>query len=112
MLDKEHPRLSLKRQCKLLGINRSSAYYKPQPIRTEDLELMKVIDDQYMRTPVYGSRSMLDYLNNKGYPVGRKRVQRLMRKMGIEAIYPKPRTSKGSVQNSVSKFIAFQFAPA
>ena len=94
MLDKEHPGLSLKRQCTLLGINRSSVYYKAQPIRTEDLELMKFIDDQYMRTPVYGSRSMLDYLNNKGYPVGRKRVQRLMRLMGVEAIYPKPRTSK------------------
>ena len=94
MLDKEHPGLSLKRQCKMLGINRSSVYYKPKPMRTEDLELMKFIDDQYMRTPVYGSRSMLDSLNNKGYPVGRKRVRRLMRLMGIEAIYPKPRTSK------------------
>jgi putative transposase len=94
MLDKEHRGLSLKRQCELLDINRSSIYYNPQPLRQEDLELMKFIDDQYMRTPVYGSRSMRDYLNNKGYPVGRKRVQRLMRLMGLEAIYPKPRTSK------------------
>ncbi len=94
MLDKEHRGLSLKRQCELLDINRSSIYYNPQPIRQEDLELMKFIDDQYMRTPVYGSRSMRDYLNNKGYPLGRKRVQRLMRLMGLEAIYPKPRTSK------------------
>lgn len=64
MLDKEHRGLSLKRQCELLDINRSSIYYNPQPLRQEDLELMKFIDDQYMRTPVYGSRSMRDYLNN------------------------------------------------
>ncbi len=70
MLDKEHPGLSLTRQCNLLGINRSSVYYRHQPISPEDLELMKLIDEQYMKTPVYGSR------------------------MGLEAIYPKPRTSK------------------
>ena len=94
MLDKEHPGLSLKRQCKLLGINRSSVYYKPRPIRPEDLEMMKLIDAQYMKTPVYGTRSMRDYLNRQGYKVNRKRVQRLMRLMGLEAIYPKPNTSK------------------
>ncbi len=55
---------------------------------------MKLIDEQYMKTPVYGSRSMRDHLNRQGYPVNRKRVQRLMRLMGLEAIYPKPRTSK------------------
>jgi len=94
MLDKEHPELSLTRQCALLGINRSSAYYNRRPIPEEDLGLMKLIDAQYMRRPVYGSRSMRDFLNDQGYPVGRKRVQRLMRLMGIEAIYPKPKTSK------------------
>lgn len=94
MLDKEHPGLSLTRQCDLLGINRSSVYYKPRPIPPEDLEVMKMIDEQYMKNPVYGSRSMRDHLNRHGYPVSRKRVQRLMRLMGIEAIYPKPRTSK------------------
>jgi putative transposase len=94
MLDSKHPGLSLKRQCDLLGINRSSVYYKPRPIRPEDLEMMKLIDDQYMKTPVYGTRSMRDYLNRQGYKVNRKRVQRLMRLMGLEAIYPKPKTSK------------------
>ena len=94
MLDKEHTGLSLARQCNLLGINRSSVYYEPQPIPAEDLELMRMIDEQYMKTPVYGSRSMRDHLNRQGYPVNRKRVQRLMRLMGLEAIYPKPRTSK------------------
>jgi len=63
MLDKEHKGLSVARQCDLLGINRSSVYYKPQPIPAEDLELMRMIDEQYMKTPVYGSRSMRDHLN-------------------------------------------------
>ena len=94
MLDSKHPGLSLKRQCDLLGINRSSVYYKLRPIRPEDLEMMKLIDEQYMKTPVYGTRSMRDYLNRQGYNVNRKRVQRLMRLMGLKAIYPKPKTSK------------------
>ena len=94
MLDSKHLGLSLKHQCDLLGINRSSVYYKPRPIRPEDLEMMKLIDEQYMKTPVYGTRSMRDYLNRQGYKVNRKRVQRLMRLMGLEAIYPKPKTSK------------------
>ena len=94
MLDSKHLGLSLKRQCDILGISRSSIYYKPRPIRPEDLAMMKLIDDQYMKTPVYGTRSMRDYLNRQGYKVNRKRVQRLMRLMGLEAIYPKPNTSK------------------
>ena len=94
MLDKKHQGLSLKRQCELLGINRSSVYYTPRSIGPENLELMKLIDGQYMKTPVYGSRSMQDHLYRKGYSVSRKRVQRLMRLMGLEAIYPRPRTSK------------------
>jgi putative transposase len=94
MLDSKHLGLSLKRQCDLLDINRSSIYYKPRPIRPGDLEMMKLIDEQYLKTPVYGTRSMRDYLNRQGYKVNRKRVQRLMRLMGLEAIYPKPKTSK------------------
>jgi len=94
MLDSKHPGLSLTRQCNLLDINRSSVYYKPRPIRAEDLEIMKLIDEQYMKRPVCGSRCMRDHLEKQGYKVNRKRVQRLMRLMGLEAIYPKPKTSK------------------
>jgi putative transposase len=93
MLDPKHPGLSLTRQCKLLNINRSSFYYKAKPIRPENLELMKLIDEQYIKTPVYGSRSMRDHFGKQGNTVNRKRVQRLMRLMGLEAIYPKPKTS-------------------
>lgn len=105
MLDPKHLGLSLKRQCELLGINRSSVYYKPRPIRPGDLEMMKLIDEQYMKTPVYGTRSMRDYLNRKGYKVNRKRVQRLMQLMGLEAIYPKPKTSKPHPEHRIYPYL-------
>jgi putative transposase len=68
-------------------------YYQPCPIKTEDLELMNIIDKQYMKTPFYGSRSMTKHLKREGQELNRKRIQRLMRLMGLEAVYPRPRTS-------------------
>ncbi len=95
MIDPTEKRLSLSRQCRMLGICRSSRYYKRrQRIQSDDLKLMRLIDEQYLKTPSWGSRSMRNYLRRKGYKVNRKRVQRLMRLMGIEAIYPKPKTSR------------------
>jgi len=94
MLEPKTSKLSLSRQCRLLSISRSSVYYKPSGVETGDLELMGLIDDQYLKTPFYGSRSMTHHLKRQGYPVNRKRIQRLMRQMGLEAIYPKPRTSR------------------
>ena len=94
MLDRGYPGLSLMRQCRLLNISRPSVYYKARPMNPEDLELMRLIDEQYMKTPVYGTRSMRNYLNRQGHRVNRNRVQRLMRLMGLEVIYPKPKTSK------------------
>ena len=85
---------SISRQCHLLDIGRSSFYYKPRRIKPEDLELMRLIDEQYMKTPSYGSRSMVRHFRRQGRKVNRKRIQRLMRLMGIEAIYPKPHTSR------------------
>jgi putative transposase len=105
MLDTRHPGLSLSHQCDLLGINRSSLYYKARPIRPEDLEMMKLIDEQYMKTPVYGSRSMRNFLSREGYKVNRKRVQRLMRLMGLDAIYPKPRTSKPHPEHRIYPYL-------
>ncbi len=81
------------RQCELLGVCRSSVYYEPVPVSGEDLELMRLIDRQYLRTPFYGTRRMAVVLGQQGHPVERKRVQRLMRMMGLAAIYPKPRTT-------------------
>ena len=80
-------------QCELAGLARSTLYYKSSGESAEDLELMRRIDEQYTQTPFYGSRRMTFELNKQGPNVNRKRVQRLMRLMGLEAIYPKPRLS-------------------
>ena len=76
MIDREEPKLSLVRQCALLGISRSSLYYLPTEAGAEDLELMALIDQQYLKTP-YGSRRMTAWLRNHGHQVNRKRVRRL-----------------------------------
>jgi putative transposase len=85
--------LSINQQCALLGLARSSYYYEHQPESAYNLGLMRLIDKQYMRRPFYGSRRMKDWLRMQGHRVCRDRVRRLMRLMGIEAIYPKPRLS-------------------
>ena len=94
MIDCGHPGLSVRRQCELLGLNRSSLYYEPGGETAEDLRLMRLIDEQYTACPFYGSRRMTEWLVQRGEEVNRKRVQRLMRTMGLEAIYPKPRLSR------------------
>ena len=105
MLDSRHPNLSLVRQCSLLGISRSSAYYQTHPVKTEDLDLMRLIDEQYLKTPVYGSRSMTKHLRRLGHEINRKHVQRLMRLMGIEAIYPRPNTSRPHSQHKIYPYL-------
>ena len=85
--------LSINQQCALLGLARSSYYYEHQPESAYNLGLMRLIDKQYMRRPFYGSRRMKDWLRMQGHRVCRDRVRRLMRLMGVEAIYPKPRLS-------------------
>lgn len=83
--------ISIQRQCELLGIPRYSYYYKPIPESQENLQLMQEIDKQYLETPFYGSRLMVAHLRKIGLTVNRKRISRLMRRMGLEAIYPKPK---------------------
>ena len=85
--------MSVRRQCELLGLSRSSLYYEPARETGEDLRLMRRIDEQYTACPFYGSRRMTAWLIEQGEEVNRKRVQRLMRVMGLEAVYPKPRLS-------------------
>jgi putative transposase len=94
MIDSAEKKLSVSRQCRMMGICRSSKYYKSRRIQSDDLEIMRLIDEQYLKTPCWGSRSMRNCLRRRGYKINRKRVQRLMRLMGLEAIYPKPRTSR------------------
>jgi putative transposase len=105
MVDPNQPKLSIANQCRLLSINRSSFYYRPVPIKAEDLELMRLIDEQYLKTPTWGSRSMRNHLRRLGYKINRKRVQRLMRLMGLEAIYPKPKTSRPHPQHKIYPYL-------
>lgn len=85
--------MSVRRQCELLGLNRSSLYYEPATETAANLRLMRRIDEQYTAYPFYGSRQMTRWLQAQGEVVNRKRVQRLMQVMGLEAIYPKPKLS-------------------
>ncbi len=86
--------LSVRRQCELLGVSRASLYYQPVGESEENLRLMRLIDEQYTRTPFYGARRMAVCLREQGYAVNRKRVARLMTVMGIEAVYPQRNLSQ------------------
>jgi len=92
MIDRASP-MPMTRQCEILNLSRSSVYYLPVPIVDRDLELMRRIDETHLKRPFYGSRKLRDVLQRQGYHVNRKKVQRLMRVMGISALYPKRRTS-------------------
>ncbi len=105
MIELAHPALSVRDQCDLLGLNRSTYYYVPATESPLNLHLMRLIDEQYMRTPFYGWPRMTVYLNNQGYAVNHKRVQRLMQKMGIQAIYPKPSLSQAHPGHKVYPYL-------
>ena len=99
MIDKED-KLPVTRQCKVLDLNRSGIYYKPVPLSDADRELMRRIDEIHLNYPFYGSRNIRNELCSRGYVVGRDKVRRLMRRMGIEALYVKPKLSRSN-QNHV-----------
>lgn len=104
MIDKEAS-LSLVKQCQLLGISRASVYYQPVSVSDEDLTLMRLIDEIHLARPFLGSRRIVDELKDLGYQLNRKRVQRLMRQMGIVASYPKPRTSTPAKGHQVYPYL-------
>ena len=93
LVDHDHPELSIIRQCELLGLPRSTLYYKPVPVRESTLRIMARIDALYLEDPCSGSRRIVDYLAREGIPISRDRVRNLMRRMGLRAIYQKPRTT-------------------
>jgi putative transposase len=93
-IEPEHPRISVARQCELLGLSRSTYYYQAQGESPGNLLLMRLLDEKYTDTPYYGIRRMTAWLQSQGYAVNRKRVARLMRTMGLETIYPKPRLTQ------------------
>lgn len=93
------------RQCKLLSVNRSTYYYQPSGESELNLELMRLIDEQYLETPFYGQRQMSRHLRREGYGVSRTRIGRLMKLMGLSAIYQKPNTSKPHPQHKVYPYL-------
>jgi putative transposase len=99
LVEPENSNVSITRQCDILGLCRSSYYYKPAAESPLNLELMRIIDEQYIRTPFYGVPRMTHLLCNMGYSIGHKRIERLMRKMGIQAIYPKKNLSKANADH-------------
>ena len=105
MVDREHSKLLIVRQCALLGVTRSSIYYRPKMASEEDMSPMGDIDRQYLETPFYGSRRMKAWLDPQGMPVSQKRVQRSMRVMGLRAIYRRPRTSQPAPEHRVYPYL-------
>ena len=105
LIELGHDDISVSRQCELLGLARSSYYWTEASEDPLNLDLMKLIDEEYMRHPFLGSRKMALWLNEQGYQANRKRVQGLMRKMGISAIYQKPNLSKASKQHKIYPYL-------
>lgn len=105
MIDRKHP-LPLSRQGRVLELSRSGIYYQARPVVARDLEMMRIIDELHMKYPFWGSRSLRDELRGRGYSnVGRGHVSRLMKKMGIEALYKKPRLSKPHPEHRVYPYL-------
>jgi putative transposase len=88
-----------------LSLNRTGIYYQPVPENAENLKLMRIIDEQFMATPFYGTRQMMRHLIRQGFKVSRKRVKRLMRTMGLQAIYQKPRTSEPNPEHKIYPYL-------
>ena len=105
MIEPSHQHISISRQWELLALARSSFYYEPATASEENLLLMRLIDEQYTRTPFYGSPRMTAWLRSQGHAINHKRVERLRRLMGIEAIYPKPRLSQSCSAHRVYPYL-------
>ena len=105
MVERADPVLPVSRQCRLLAVPRSAVYRKPAEVSAEDLALMALLDRQYLARPYYGSRRMAAWLATQGHVVNRKRVQRLMRLLGLVAIYQRPNTSKPAATHKIYPYL-------
>ena len=105
MVERVNPVLPVSQQCRLLAVSRSAVYRKPAEVSTEDLAIMALIDRQYLARPYYGSRRMAAWLTTQGHVVNRKRVRRLMRLLGLVAIYPRPNTSKPAAAHKIYPYL-------
>ena len=105
MIEAKHPSLSVKRQCELLELPRSTYYHRPEPESDKNLGLMRVMDETYLAFPFFGSRQMTRWLRRQGHRVNRKRVRRLMAAMGLEAIYRRPNLSKAAKSHPIYPYL-------
>lgn len=105
MIDLDHAKLSVSKQCAAVGIARGCVYYRPKPPSQQSLMLMKRMDELFMSYPFYGSRQMVAHLKREGIHVGRRRVRRLMQLMGLQAIYQKPRTSTPNPAHKIYPYL-------
>jgi putative transposase len=108
MIDRKS-KLSIKRQCALLKLPRSTAYYKSAEVSEADQELMRRIDEWHLNRPFAGSRMLRYFLQQEGHTVGRRHIRTLMRKMGIEALYRKPNTSRRHEQHKVYPYLLWNY---
>jgi putative transposase len=105
MVERMNPVLPVSQQCRLLAVSRAAVYRKPVEVSAEDLAVMALIDRQYLARPYYGSRRMAAWLATQGHVVNRKRVQRLMRLLGLTAIYQRPKTSKPAAAHKIYPYL-------
>lgn len=105
MIDTGHPKLSVAKQCELLSLPRSTYYHRPKPTPAEDLALMRVIDETYLAFPFFGTRQMTRWLQRESCEVNRKRVRRLMRVMGLTAIYRRSSLSKKTAAHPIYPYL-------
>lgn len=105
MIERGLRSISIRRQCELIGLNRSTLYHVPATASASNLQLMRLIDEQYTQTPFYGWPRMTAHLRRLGLPVNHTRVQRLMRTMGLQALDPKPRTSAVAQDHKISPYL-------
>lgn len=104
MIDRDHA-FPIKGQAQMLGLARSSVYYKPRPVSTEDLGLMRRLDELHLDFPFAGARMLRDLLKREGVSIGRRHVATLMKRMGIEAIYRRPNTSKPAPGHKIYPYL-------
>jgi len=105
LIDQDDDHWSIRRQCDLLSLHRANVYYQPVGESETNLQLMRLLDEQYTRTPCYGVIKMTKWLRGQGYQVNPKRVRRLLRQMGLEAVYPKPDTSQPHPEHKVFPYL-------
>lgn len=105
MIDKQNSSLSIARQCRILNLHRSGLYYQPCSEDQQNMDIMRLLDEQYFKTPFYGVRKLTAWLKGLGYNINRKRVNRLMDLMGWQTIYRRPNTSKPNKQNRIYPYL-------